>query len=220
MANNHQDIIDLIEIRKEKQSQTDDAIQSFYDEYVLFVMRYTNIREKVRASHLFCERTGLSQEQMQLSDKEYLFQHWFAFDYVTIQGRTLLQQFISEKAATRNETFLIQSALFLTSVLEPIIVSKVCESFYVKGYSPLTNKQVIIKDVKGRFKNTDVEKVLWVRKIKSLGYDVLVGSYFIQAEASMEKLHQSLNQNEKLTWRQFLKRYAVAYLTEVRVFQK
>ncbi len=220
MANNHQDIIDLIEIRKEKQSQTDDAIQSFYDEYVLFVMRYTNIREKVRASHLFRERTGLSQEQMQLSDKEYLFQHWFAFDYVTIQGRTLLQQFISEKAATRNETFLIQSALFLTSVLEPIIVSKVCESFYVKGYSPLTNKQVIIKDVKGRFKNTDVEKVLWVRKIKSLGYDVLVGSYFIQAEASMEKLHQSLNQNEKLTWRQFLKRYAVAYLTEVRVFQK
>ncbi|UZW67242.1 hypothetical protein OC195_06135 [Priestia flexa] len=131
-----------------------------------------------------------------------------------------MQQFISEKAATRNETFLIQSALFLTSVLEPIIVSKVCESFYVKGYSPLTNKQVIIKDVKGRFKNTDVEKVLWVRKIKSLGYDVLVGSYFIQAEASMEKLHQSLNQNEKLTWRQFLKRYAVAYLTEVRVFQK
>ncbi|UZW67241.1 hypothetical protein OC195_06130 [Priestia flexa] len=85
MANNHQDIIDLIEIRKEKQSQTDDAIQSFYDEYVLFVMRYTNIREKVRASHLFRERTGLSQEQMQLSDKEYLFQHWFAFDYVTIQ---------------------------------------------------------------------------------------------------------------------------------------
>ncbi|WP_210609321.1 nicotinate phosphoribosyltransferase [Priestia flexa] len=220
MANNHQDIIDLIEIRKEKQSQADEAIQSFYNEYLLFVMRYTNIREKVRAAHLFRERTGLSQKQMQLSDKEHLFQQWLAFDYVTIQGRTLLQQFISEKAATRNETFLIQSALFLTSVLEPIVVSKVCESFYVKGYSPLTNKQVIIKDVKGRFKNTDVEKVLWVRKIKSLGYDVLVGSYFIQAEASLEKLHQSLNQEEKLNWRQFLKRYSVTYLTETRVFQK
>ncbi|TYR82101.1 nicotinate phosphoribosyltransferase [Priestia megaterium] len=211
MTTNNQDIINFKEIRVQKQLQSDHAIQRFYDEYLFFVNRYTNIREKVRASHLFRERMGVSHDAELSAQMEDLFLQWFAFDYVTIQGQTLFQQFLREQVSKQHASFLIQGALFLTSVLEPIVVSKVPNSFFLKGQIPLTNKQAIIKDVRGRFIDIQLGQAVWCRKIKSIGYDVLIGSFFVQDAKIIEQLHHSFDKKSKMTWRAFLKNYAIDY---------
>ena len=74
--------------------------------------RYTNIREKVRASHLFKELVNLPHEAALSDSHEQLFFQWFAFEYVTIQGKTLLQLFLADQAKQKTESFLIQGAFF------------------------------------------------------------------------------------------------------------
>ncbi|MGV6997627.1 hypothetical protein ACWA2C_02660 [Priestia megaterium] len=85
----------------------------------------------------------------------------------------------------------------MTSVLEPIIVSKVPNSFFLKGYTPLTNEQVIIKDVRGRFANLEEQQVIWIRKIKSIGYDVLIDSFFLGHKQRIEQLVTQYNDKKK-----------------------
>ncbi|MEH7556512.1 nicotinate phosphoribosyltransferase [Priestia megaterium] len=213
MTEENHELINFNEIREQKQLQSDNAICDFYNQYFFFVNRYTNIREKVRASHLFKELVNLPHEAPLSDSHEQLFFQWFAFEYVTIQGKTLLQLFLADQAKQKTESFLIQGAFFLTSVLEPIIVSKVPNSFFLKGYTPLTNEQVIIKDVRGRFANLEEQQVIWIRKIKSIGYDVLIDSFFLGHKQRIEQLVTQYNDKKNaMTWRSFLKQQAIYYV--------
>ncbi|MBM7701177.1 nicotinate phosphoribosyltransferase [Metabacillus iocasae] len=212
-------IVHFSSIREQKQAQADDGIIHFYSQVLSFVKRYANIREKVRASYLFREKVGFPHNQTLTSELEETFYDWFAFDYVTIQGKTMLHVFLDENKHEKQEPFFIQLALFLTSVWEPVYVSKVPDSFFVKGYNPLTNEPTIIKDVRGRFTEVKQGKILWVRKIKSIGYDVLVSSRLLYVDNTtcvITELHHRFMctqlQMEKPSWRTFFKMYAIEYV--------
>ena len=130
----------------------------------------------------------------------------------------MLQRFLADQAKQKTESFLIQGAFLSTSVLEPIIVSKVPNSFFLKGYTPLTNEQVIIKDVRGRFANLEEQQVIWIRKIKSIGYDVLIDSFFLGHKQSIEQLVTQYNDKKNaMTWRSFLKTAGYILCDEAKI---
>ncbi|WP_110114150.1 nicotinate phosphoribosyltransferase [Bacillus sp. CGMCC 1.16541] len=212
-------IINFSIIREQKQEQADNGIIQFYEEFINFVKKYANIREKVRASYVFREKIGFSHDRELPAHLEETFYEWFAFDYVTVRGKTMLHFFLDEHKKKRSEPFLIQLALFLPSVWEPICVSKVPDSFFLKGYNPLTNESVIIKDVRGRFTEVKQNEILWVRKIKSIGYDVLISSrllYFDYTTYGMNELQAHFNRVQmkldKPSWRTFFKMHAIEYV--------
>ncbi|RSL32916.1 hypothetical protein D7Z54_12885 [Salibacterium salarium] len=121
MASN---VPDFEEYRKEKQQQADQDFIELLELYTGWLKHHTNLREKVRAKHLFAELTNRAVEDLEEQPWKRYFEDWFAFDYITIIGTRLFDMFVKEKADVLSPEKIQMSGLVMTAALEPFQILK------------------------------------------------------------------------------------------------
>ncbi|KON86705.1 hypothetical protein AF332_07795 [Sporosarcina globispora] len=201
-------ILDLQSFRKAKQVQGEKNALRLYTLSMDYTERTANIREKVRAKHLFRKTLGLAPEDAYSPIQQEVFQNWFLFDYKTIQGSTMFSLFLKNNARQLSESDLIQGALFLTSAMEPIrILGKnrnVISALGVENSTPLLLRH-----------HEELQQELsmgwhFIRRIPIQLYDLPIGPFIsIQSNEAANSLMEAFSEAKikfpDLTWRAFLK---------------
>lgn len=214
------EVIHLDPKRKERQLEFDEALRSLYNDYFSFLNRHANIREKVRAKHIFREKTGLSQEALLEEKWENQFEHWFAFDYRNIQGTLMFDLYFKKNKHNMTETMVVLSALLLTTVVEPIIVTGIRNEWSIEGENPLDHISQSIHSLSNPISGVKTGDLLFIRKIKS-GYRMTVLGPYLHVPRSQTStlLHQLVsdyedfsNSHQETTFRTFLRAHAIEYL--------
>ncbi|WP_026690698.1 hypothetical protein [Alteribacter aurantiacus] len=117
-------IVDFEQMKKKKQTIYEQALMDVYGLLFSYVEKHANLREKVRAKHLFTHKAGLSNTQL---DKTYQlhFEHWFVFDYVTVIGSRVFDMFVRESKNDLTKPMLDLCGHLMLMTLEPVKVNKV-----------------------------------------------------------------------------------------------
>ncbi|MBN8200884.1 MULTISPECIES: hypothetical protein [Bacillaceae] len=209
-------IMDLHSFRKAKQLQGEKNALRLYTLSRDYTERTANIREKVRAKHLFRKTLGLDPEAAFLPIQQAVFQDWFLFDYKTIQGSTMFSQFLKNNSRELSESDLIQGALFLTSVMEPIRIIEVCQK--VISASRAEDNTPFLLSQNGVFRPELSKGWYLIRRIPIQMYDLPIGPFIsIQSYEAVNRLTEAFSKSKlevpDLTWRAFLKSNVLFFIS-------
>jgi hypothetical protein len=217
--NNEELLFDLISYRNKKQIQAEKNASRLFSKATDFAIRYSNIREKVRAKHLFRQQIYYSNDIPLSKDLEDIFQQWFLFDYHTIQGETMFSLFLKQYSSELSEHELIMGALFLTTYVEPFEVVGWEEKVGVMLVKDIfEGKTFTLKNHAEEVFNLKSGDYLFFRKLPLLTYDWIIGTIFpIKTKERVNQLittyEQTKTVNPTLTWRTYLKRKGYVWLT-------
>jgi hypothetical protein len=173
----HSDLIDMKMLREQKQQVNDEMIEALYNQYFFYLERHMNIREKVRAKHIFCNIAGIEPAQLLLDRWKEHFEHWFAFDYRNIQGKSMFDRFLRESNLKLTEPMLKVSALFLMTTLEPVIVTKCCTNNLLEVNNIFISQSEQVNSMKASFHDVHNGDLLFMRKVKSGFRMMMIGPY-------------------------------------------
>ncbi|RKD68753.1 hypothetical protein ATL39_3215 [Sinobaca qinghaiensis] len=112
------DIPDFQAYKKQQQAEADEALISLLSRFSEWVEAHTNLREKVRAKHLFEEWTGCPTAELEQGEWNINFLDWMKYDYKSVAGSRLFDQFIKAEAASLSSTQRQLAALIMVSALE------------------------------------------------------------------------------------------------------
>ncbi|RBW71439.1 hypothetical protein [Bacillus taeanensis] len=220
----HSDLINMEMLRKQKQQTYDAAIENLYDHYFFYLERRINIREKVRARHIFCNIVGIEPSHLLLERWEDHFEHWFAFDYRNIQGTTMFDRFLRENNTKWTEPMLKVSALFLLITLEPVVVTSGCKNNLLEVKNIFTAQNEQVKIMKNSIHDIHNGDLLLIRKIKSGFRMMMIGPYwkidYDKANAVIQKIEKDFKNFQKefpgCAYRTFLKINGIHYFNSLR----
>ncbi|WP_378930160.1 hypothetical protein [Metabacillus herbersteinensis] len=176
-------------------------------EFEQHLVRNSNIREKVKAVHIFRDKVGCSIPRELTKLEEQLFLSWFSYDYKTIQGFTLYQVFL-KNIDTKSIPFeAVFHALLMASVLEPFKIIEVNNDYFVALHL-MTNEQSIIKS------NLDIlykrDDLVFLRCVPIYDYLFSLHPGFQFNDEKRGALLKHF-QNTELSWRTFLKKHAIQF---------
>lgn len=207
-------ILNLNSYRVQKQLQGEASAIKLYNLAQAFTERNANIREKVRAKDLFRKMLHLHEKEAFTSIQEKAFSEWFLFDYMTAQGLTMFNLFLRKHSQQLLEPELIQGALFLTSVFEPVKVLKIESSSILveEDYTKAHGELVITTDLSLKENN-----YYFIRSIPVVHKAFALGSiYPIFDNRVLEEMYKEYDMTRKLyeqySIRAFLKKNAIKYL--------
>ncbi|AND41818.1 MULTISPECIES: hypothetical protein [Cytobacillus] len=211
-------ILDLQSFRKAKQLQGENNALRLYTLSKDYTERTANIREKVRAKHLFRKTLGLASETAFSPIQQEVFQDWFLFDYKTIQGSTMFSLFLKNNARQLSESDLIQGALFLTSVMEPIRILDVSQKKI--SASGVEDSTSFLLSQHGVFRPELSIGWYFIRRIPIQMYDLPIGPFIsIQKDEGVHRLTKAFSKAKlkvpDLTWRAFLKSNVLFFISGV-----
>ncbi|MFE8703392.1 hypothetical protein ACFYKX_22785 [Cytobacillus sp. FJAT-54145] len=211
-------ILNISAYRDKKQNQGEYNAKGLIRKVMEFTERNANIREKVRARNLFRNLIGLSEEQIFSPNQEKAFTEWFLYDYQTIQGLTMFSLFLRKYHQHLTEPELIQGALFLTSVFEPVQIEEIYpeknELFVSEVFS---GKQCLLFYEKADFSSISKGDLYFVRKISIIKRDLVIGNmYRVNDKSVLERLEReydmTVKEDQPSSWMTFLKRTAIKFL--------
>lgn len=108
-------VIDFKKERQFKQSQYDRVYQSLQERVSFFAERMLNVREKVRAKHIFHHLTGATAQQVEVSPWDAHFAAWLAYEYLNIQGKRVLERFLeTERDRLDEEEWFVAGRLLVS----------------------------------------------------------------------------------------------------------
>ncbi|PYZ97167.1 hypothetical protein CR205_00770 [Alteribacter lacisalsi] len=116
-------IIDFQKLRNEKQAKAEDSLTEVYDLFFTFIERQANLREKVRAKRLFSHKVNYPENQVFDRWIQLQFEHWFAFDYVTVIGSRMFDLFVREHRHQLSAPMLDLCGHLMLMSLEPAEVT-------------------------------------------------------------------------------------------------
>lgn len=111
-------LVDLQKVKKNKQKVIQNTFVDLYDWMFTFVQYEANLREKVRAKHLFCHKLGLDNNKELDPSLQVHFEHWLLFDYVTVVGSRLFDLFVRAKKSDMSKQMLELSGILMLTHLE------------------------------------------------------------------------------------------------------
>ncbi|WP_442595543.1 hypothetical protein [Neobacillus sp. D3-1R] len=221
MNEKEESVFDLVSYRDQKQLQAEKNAKSIYSLATDFAIRYSNIREKVRAKHLFRQQIYFHQELPLPNYLEELFQQWFLFDYHTIQGETMFSLFLKNYSNRLTEPEMILGALFLTTYVEPFEIIEVSqESRTMLVRDALEAKKFTITLCSNEITYGNKGEYVFLRRLPLVTKDWAVGPVFSVPSNELAKqvifsFMESKKNNSSLTWRAFLKRQGYFLLAQV-----
>lgn len=212
-------ILDLNSFREAKQLQGEKNAAQLYDLAMDYTERTANIREKVRAKHLFRKTLGLSPETPFSVLQSEVFQNWLLFDYKTVQGSTMFSLFLKYNSRKLSEPDLIQGALFLTSAVEPVRVINHSHKV-ITASGAEDGRQFQMRHIKGDFPEMPAGKWFLIRKIPIQIYDFPIGPILPVkdnklVEIMLEAYLEAKSKFPELTWRSFLKSNVLSFLSRI-----
>ena len=205
-------LIDFQQVKDKKQNHIERSLTELYELFFSYMEHEANIREKVRAKQLFAHKTKVPGELVLEQPNTLHFEHWFAFDYVTVIGSRMFDLFIREKKGELTKTMLDLSGFMMLMSLEPVRVKEVydnsviIESLYT-GEIREANFFIIIPELKkGEFS--------FVRTLRAGFKEMVFGPAFsIDAKnegkviSELEKVYTS----EDVTIKKYLKESGIDY---------
>ncbi|MDG5787038.1 hypothetical protein QA612_05995 [Evansella sp. AB-P1] len=208
-------VINFQKLKEEKQYEIEKSFFQLYESLFSYIEEEANIREKVRAKQLFSHHLNLSNHDIYDKTVAGHFEHWFAFDYVTVIGSRMIDLFIRKKYEDFTKPMLDLSGFMLLSYLEPIHIldknekkvkfNRLFEQSTVEGETFLFSHQ---------FNPGDLAFV----RTMNIGFKVMIiGPSFI-INKSMEK--EIKNHIEKVykqgkdQMRKYLKEHGIDYLKD------
>jgi hypothetical protein len=207
-------ILDLNSFREIKQLQGEKNAVQLYKLAGDYTERTANIREKVRAKHLFRKTLGLPPEAAFTSLQNEVFQNWFLFDYKTIQGSTMFSLFLKNNSRQLSEPDLIQGALFLTSAMEPIRIIKIDHNV-ITAVGAESESPFQMRHMHRNLPETC--EWLFIRKIPIQMFDFAMGPVLpVKDKVTVDRMLDAYSEAKKkfpeLTWRAFLKTNVLYFL--------
>ncbi|WP_226670180.1 hypothetical protein [Metabacillus litoralis] len=204
-------IVDFTMIRKEKEDRLLTFSAKHIEEFQYFVEREVNIREKVKAKHIFRQKNEIEFIDFTNSE-ELLFQDWFTYDYLTVKGLTIYQSYVT--SFSKNQMHPLHSvihALFMASVLEPFKVIKI-ENNHIYAEKLLTKEKCEINIMESnKRKGIKEEEVIFLRTIPIFEKLLCISGIFVQKDIDVvNNLLNDINKSED-NWRTFLKKYSIKY---------
>ncbi len=202
-------IKDLEAYRKQKQAKGEENALALYRKAQKDSAVNANIREKVRARHIFREAAGLPGGIPFSSEQEEVFEDWFLFDYISIRGFTMFNLFLRRNTGQLAEADLIQGALFLSSVLQPVKIER-AEGEKLAAYDILTGEKLQLKAAESI--SLEEGHSYFIRCIPVFSRTFCFGPAFPMdnTDAVVERYNEAVR--EGMTYRPFLKKTAVAFL--------
>lgn len=202
-------IVYLHNLREEKENQLVSFVSQHVSAAHTYVEREVNIREKVKAKHIFSEQISLEKGVVFSSLQEKLFNDWFTYDYVTISGMTIYQSYIKNENGQKHPLDSVVHALFMASVLEPFkVIKTVGENIHAKKL--LTGEECVIKTDR-KVEEVDPSSILFLRSIPLLDGQLCVSDMFIQQDHTLIDLLLREFKKSNESWRTFLKKYSIKY---------
>ncbi|MBT2691171.1 hypothetical protein J7I93_23845 [Bacillus sp. ISL-47] len=209
-------ILNLNSFRETKQLQGEKNAVQLYTLAGDYTERTANIREKVRAKHLFRKTLGLSPEAAFTALQNGVFQNWFLFDYKTIQGSTMFSLFLKNNSRQLSEPDLIQGALFLTSAMEPIRVKKFDRNV-ITAVGAEHESSFQMRHMDGDLPDMSAGEWFFIRKIPIQMFDIAMGPILpIKDKVTVDRMLEAYSEAKlkfpELTWRAFLKTNVLYFL--------
>ncbi|UTR11424.1 hypothetical protein MM300_03580 [Evansella sp. LMS18] len=118
-------IIDFETVKEQKQKHMENALMELYEKLFTYIDKEANIREKVRAKQIFSHKTGIPAEYILEHNTALHFEHWFAFDYITVTGSRMFDLFVREKQEELTKPMLDLSGFMMLMALEPVHIKAV-----------------------------------------------------------------------------------------------
>jgi hypothetical protein len=215
------DVININSIRSDKQEKIDQSVKALCSDLFSFVERNANIREKVRAKHIFCEKSNLNLHDLENKHNEALFFFWFCFDYVNIQGMTMYQYFLQKFSNELQESTLRVAPFLLALTIEPVVVqSKSEDDFSIIGNNIFTKQVEQMKGIDKPFVEVNKGDLLLGWTVK-LGYEKRLIGPFISINSEKTNLYNGIIihmfEREKMkrtlpSWRTFMKTNGYMFL--------
>lgn len=202
-------IVYLQNLREEKENQFVSFVSKHRSSIHTYVDRQVNIREKVKAKHIFTDLVNCEKGAVFSPLEERLFLDWFTYDYLTIRGMTIYQSFIEYSNRQSHPLDSVVHALFMASVLEPFKVIKYSGK-HIYAEKILTGEECVIKTNinKPDLNETDT---LFLRTIPVLDAQLCVSELFFQPDHFMVESLLTHYKKSTDSWRTFLKKYSIKY---------
>lgn len=203
-------IIDFEAIRKEKEEQLLTLTLEHASQLQNYINKNVNIREMVKAKHIFNAKVERNRSVPFSSLEDLLFQDWLKHDYLTIRGTTIYQEFIHQfsKANGIHPLQQVLHALFMASVLEPFKVIKF-EEHHIYAEKILTGEQAFIYVTSPLEITTN--KIVFFRSIPIFTQLLCISDLFAVDEEKMNKFFLDFHKSQD-SWRTFLKKNAIKYV--------
>lgn len=117
-------LVDFKRVKELRQKEYVRSAEMLYESLFQFIQTEMNLREKVRAKHMFRELCGIEKERALTSFEEMHFEHWLMFDYITVIGSRPLDLYIRAKKEKMPSKLVETAGLFMLMYLAPYRVEK------------------------------------------------------------------------------------------------
>jgi len=207
-------LIDLQKVKMNKQKVMEHTFTDLYDWMFTFVQSEANLREKVRAKHLFCHKLGLDNKIELDPSWQVHFEHWLLFDYVTVVGSRLFDLFVRKKKKEMPKQMLELSGILMLMHLEAFRVHDVKDQSI--SVSSLFDPEKRDEVSPYLFKSDVKENDLVFMRISSIGFHKrIIGPTAVIDPSFEDKIIEKLklvhNQGQP-EYRRYLKEYGVDML--------
>ncbi|MBD7935504.1 MULTISPECIES: hypothetical protein [Cytobacillus] len=216
MVENNTPIVHLHKFREKKQLQGEEASFQLIDKVKRYSARHLNIREMVRAKHIFKLHLQLKEEDEIPSSLYQLFTDWLIFDYQTIHGVSVFQLFLQRQRNQMREYEMIQAALCMASVMEPLLITDY-DGKTIIGYDLNEEEQVVsLNNVEHSSLTIEKGMVVFLRRIPGIKNDFAFTPFLLCPHVhffiELRTNYQRMGKNDTL--RSFLKHRALDILPE------
>lgn len=216
MVENGTPIVQLQTFREKKQLQGEEASFQLIEKVKRYSARHLNIREMVRAKHIFKLHLQLKEEDEIPSRVYPLFEDWLIFDYQTIQGVSVFQLFLQRQRKQMREYEMIQAALCMAAVMEPLLITAYDEKT-IRGYD-LNEVEQCVSLIKVAQPPLPISEgtVVYLRKIPGIKNEFAFSPILLcqHVHPFMELRTNYKRMGKKDTLRSFLKHRALDILPE------
>lgn len=206
-------MIDFPQLKQKKQFELTHLLSDLYDGLFDYIEREANLREKVRAKEIYRHKTGLGRTNVLTEDEETHFNHWFAFDYVTVIGSRMFDLYIREKQEDMDPKTLEIAGMMMLMHLEPYYVKGTVQNKLVVSplFDPYT--QIPVEPLQAT-ELPEQNEFVFARTLK-LGFDrKLIGPTFTIMEDDEQDVAERLltaSEQGQLAYRKYLKEYGIDF---------
>jgi hypothetical protein len=213
------DVLDFELLRNKRQIKSDKAILSLYHSYLNFLKKEVNIREKVRAKHVFRLTFQVAKEEVDTAIWEPHFWNWFAFDYTNVMGTSMFSLYLKQQRVHMSETDLMISAILMTVKFEPIILKDNANGSLWNGIDPTTNEKATYY-VPSEQQKVNKEDLIFLRSVRSGVRKLVVGPVLRMKNDTKDEILCKIKDNFKRehdNWRLYLKKHSSYFYSKADI---
>ena len=206
-------MIDFNRLKKRKQYELHQIFADLYEGLFHYIETEANLREKVRAKEIYRYKTGLKKDQMMTKEEEVQFEHWFAFDHITVIGSRMFDLFVRERQGEMSQRMLEMAGILMLMHLQPYRVLNVEEDGItaVPLYQP-DRREILIPFMSHPLPE---ESDLIMARTMKIGFEKkLIGPAFSidsKWENYVTERLAAAHEQGQLAYRKYLKEYGIDF---------